>query len=506
VGQVHVTQTLSNELNFSRISHAYLFVGPRGTGKTTCAKILAKAVNCLNLNNGNACCECEICRGIEDGSIMDVMELDAASNNSVNDIRSLCENAYFIPARSKYRVYIIDEVHMLSAGAFAALLKTLEEPPLHVIFILATTEIHKLPATILSRCQRFEFNRIDNNVIAERLLHIANCENIELGKDAALMIARSASGALRDALSLLDKCAGVQKVIDIKTISDILGLVSKDYLSNLISFIKEGNIAKILKLLDEIYLASKDMLRLCEELIQYFRNIMIAKIVDNSKEILSMTDEEHKEISVVSSWFSLSEIIFILDEFQNCLNKSSTGYSDHRIELELTLIKVCERRNKGNSLSVSSPSQSGEDGIKSKIHEDSIEIEPEVNHSETEFPSLLKAEGNIKKELMPMNRWPEVIKKLEAHSKVIAAAFSGSTAYISGNFILIDAPKKVAFELLRKSAQRDQVRVAVQDITGVSYKLGPYKNSESGESRDKNQLREFIKRAENEGIPVTEIN
>jgi DNA polymerase-3 subunit gamma/tau len=233
---------------------------------------------------------------------------------------------------------------------------------------------------------------------------------------------------------------------------------------------------------------------------------MIAKIVDNSKEILSMTDEEHKEISVVSSWFSLSEIIFILDEFQNCLNKSSTGYSDHRIELELTLIKVCERRNKGNSLSVSSPSQSGEDGIKSKIHEDSIEIEPEVNHSETEFPSLLKAEGNIKKELMPMNRWPEVIKKLEAHSKVIAAAFSGSTAYISGNFILIDAPKKVAFELLRKSAQRDQVRVAVQDITGVSYKLGPYKNSESGESRDKNQLREFIKRAENEGIPVTEIH
>jgi DNA polymerase-3 subunit gamma/tau len=263
-----------------------------------------------------------------------------------------------------------------------------------------------------------------------------------------------------------------------------------------------------LKLLNEIYLASKDMVRLCEELIRYFRDVMIAKIVDNSKEILSMTGEEHREISVVSSWFSLSEIIFILDEFQNCLSKSSSGYSDHRIELELTLIKICERQSRSDPLCASFHSQSGEDSAKSKIHEDIIKAEPKRDHSEDKLynSSLLEAVDDAKKEPVPMKQWPEVIKKLEAHSKVIAAAFSGSKAYISGNFVLIDAPKKVAFELLRKSAQRDQVRVAVQDVTGVSYKLGPYRNLESEKSQDRNQLREFIKRAESEGIPVMEIN
>ena len=208
VGQPQVTVTLRNELQAGRIAHAYLFTGSRGTGKTTCAKILAKAVNCLHPVEGDPCGDCEICRGIDSGAVMDVVEIDAASNNGVENIRNLREEASFTPAAARYRVYIIDEVHMLSIGAFNALLKTLEEPPAHVIFILATTEVHKLPATILSRCQRFDFKRIASEDIADRLSDVAKREGAALEREAALLIARLADGALRDALSLLDQCMG----------------------------------------------------------------------------------------------------------------------------------------------------------------------------------------------------------------------------------------------------------------------------------------------------------
>ena len=212
-GQDHVISTLKNEINENRISHAYLFTGSRGTGKTTCAKILAKAVNCENSIDGEPCNECEVCRGLDSGAIYDVVEIDAASNNGVDNIRDLREEANYTPTRGRYRVYIIDEVHMLSAGAFNALLKTLEEPPAHVIFILATTEVHKLPATILSRCQRFDFKRIQPETMAVRLKEVASLEGMELNDDAAVLIARIADGALRDGLSILDQCASRSKTV-----------------------------------------------------------------------------------------------------------------------------------------------------------------------------------------------------------------------------------------------------------------------------------------------------
>ncbi|MGN0470356.1 MAG: DNA polymerase III subunit gamma/tau, partial [Acutalibacteraceae bacterium] len=230
VGQHQVTQTLKNELKAGRISHAYLFTGSRGTGKTTCSKILAKAVNCLNPHDGDPCGECEICRGIDDGSIMDVVEIDAASNNGVDDIRLLREEANFTPANTKYRVYIIDEVHMLSIGAFNALLKTLEEPPLHVVFILATTEVHKLPSTIMSRCQRFDFHRISPQDIASRLDYVCKNEGVEIDSQAALLISGIADGALRDALSLLDQCMGQSGHITEDIVRKTAGLADKSHL------------------------------------------------------------------------------------------------------------------------------------------------------------------------------------------------------------------------------------------------------------------------------------
>ena len=286
-GQPHVTDTLRRELQEGRLSHAYLFTGSRGTGKTTCAKILAKAVNCLHPVDGNPCNECEICKGIDSGSILDVIEIDAASNNGVDNIRDLREEANFTPVAAKYRVYIIDEVHMLSIGAFNALLKTLEEPPSYVLFILATTEVHKLPATILSRCQRFDFRRIPPEDIAARLEYVAGQEGMELAHDAALLIARIADGALRDALSLLDQCAGRSKQITVEIVSEAAGLAGRGHLYELSAALRAEDSARRSPCLDELHQGSCDMERLCGDLIDHFRNLMIAKTVPTLASSLS---------------------------------------------------------------------------------------------------------------------------------------------------------------------------------------------------------------------------
>ena len=243
VGQSHITSTLKNEVETGKLSHAYLFTGSRGTGKTTCAKILAKAVNCLNPINGNPCCECEICKGIESGAILDVVEIDAASNNGVDNIRDIRDESAFAPASCKYRVYIIDEVHMLSIGAFNALLKTLEEPPAHVKFILATTEVHKIPATILSRCQRFDFKRVDSESMVSRMRFIANEEGFTLDEEAALLIAKIADGGMRDALSVLDQCVSREKHITTETVCSVAGLTGRQHLFDLADAVKKEDAA-----------------------------------------------------------------------------------------------------------------------------------------------------------------------------------------------------------------------------------------------------------------------
>ncbi|MDE6767469.1 MAG: DNA polymerase III subunit gamma/tau, partial [Eubacterium sp.] len=295
-GQDHVISTLKNEIRENRISHAYLFTGSRGTGKTTCAKILAKAVNCENSADGEPCNACEVCRGLDGGTIYDVVEIDAASNNGVDNIRDLREEANYTPTRGRYRVYIIDEVHMLSTGAFNALLKTLEEPPAHVIFILATTEVHKLPATILSRCQRFDFKRIQPETMAVRLKEVASLEGMTLADDAATLIARIADGALRDGLSILDQCSSRNKNIDSQLVSQVAGLAGREVLHKLTNCVNDKNSSAAMEIIAELYQNSYDMERLCVEMINHFRNFLIVKTVKKSRELIVCTDDAYNSI------------------------------------------------------------------------------------------------------------------------------------------------------------------------------------------------------------------
>ncbi len=340
-GQSHITDTLQNEIQTGRLSHAYLFTGSRGTGKTTCAKILSKAVNCLNPQNGNPCNECAICRGIDDGSILDVTEIDAASNNSVDNIRDLRDEVNFTPAAAKYRVYIIDEVHMLSTGAFNALLKTLEEPPSHVLFILATTEVQKLPATILSRCQRFDFRRIPPEDIAARLMTVANNEGLSLSDDAALLIARISDGALRDALSILDQCAGYNEPITINTVSNAAGLLGKDYLFELSDAIISGNGAVVLNIIDRLHAFSCDMERLMSELVNHFRNIMIAKATKNPDKFIVCTPDELTRYRDYAEKITNGSVLHIMETL--CREASQLKYSAHqRAQTEAVLIRLCD--------------------------------------------------------------------------------------------------------------------------------------------------------------------
>lgn len=339
VGQRAIIATLKNEIATGKISHAYLFTGSRGTGKTTCAKIFAKAVNCLCSKDGEPCNECEICRGIDDGTVLDVEEIDAASNNGVDNIREIRDEVNFTPAKAKYRVYIIDEVHMLSPGAFNALLKTLEEPPAHVIFILATTEVHKLPATILSRCQRFDFGRISSEDIAGRLKAVAKNECIELDDEAALLIAGLADGGMRDALSLLDRC-NTGAAVTAKMAGEILGLASKESLFAISSALSDRNLALCLEIIKQMNDSSSDISRVAEQLVGHFRNIMIAKAVKKPGELIVCQKEELVRYMNAGEGFSMARILEILDAFQQTAEKMKKAASK-RVELEMAFVSLC---------------------------------------------------------------------------------------------------------------------------------------------------------------------
>lgn len=339
VGQPQVTTTLKNELKNGRINHAYLFTGSRGTGKTTCAKIFAKAVNCLDLQNGDPCGKCESCIGIDEGNILDVVEMDAASNRGIAEIKSVIDQVQFLPTKAKYRVYIVDEVHMLTSEAFNALLKTLEEPPEHVIFILATTEVHKIPSTILSRCQRFDFKRISPEDISYRLNYVATQENATITEDAAMLIAAIADGAMRDALSLMDRCLGLTSDIDVDTVRATAGLVKKDYLFELSAACINKNTEKALDYIDRLHNESKDMAKLCDELLDHFRSLMLIKSTRNPQRFIVMSAEEFELAQTQADYLSLAEIIHIMDILQNAYQRMGKGNSD-RTELEMALVKL----------------------------------------------------------------------------------------------------------------------------------------------------------------------
>lgn len=343
VEQRHIVETLKNSVKNNSVSHAYLFCGTRGTGKTTLAKILARAVNCLNPVDGNPCNECEICRGILDGSIIDVVEMDAASNNGVDDVRQIKEAVMYVPAVTRYKVYIIDEVHMLSTGAFNALLKTLEEPPESVIFILATTEPHKLPATIISRCQRFDFRRISVEGIRGRLETISKASNVEYEPSALTMIARLAQGGMRDAISLLDQCitAGGGRITRDVVIS-VTGLAAMEMIDSLAEALVDRDTPSALKLIDEALSGGRDLAPLCGQLVGWFRNLLLLKTGGDAVKLIDADEEELEKLRKVSEKISYDETVAIIKELSEA--ESRLKWSENqRILMEVTAVRVCTR-------------------------------------------------------------------------------------------------------------------------------------------------------------------
>ena len=354
VGQEHVTRTLMNEIRTGRHSHAYLFTGSRGTGKTTCAKIFAKAVNCEHPVNGDPCNECATCRGIDSGAVMDVVEIDAASNNGVDSIRDIRDEANFTPVNGKYRVYIIDEVHMLSTGAFNALLKTLEEPPAHVKFILATTEVHKLPATILSRCQRFDFKRISPEDIAGRVLYVADQEHLNVTQNAANLIARLADGALRDALSILDQCMGHGTDIDENVVNEVVGLTGRTHLFALADSILQRDSASALDQINELHSRSCDMERLCSELINHFRNLMVCRAVSDPQNLIVCSPQELADYEEEAQDCNMQDIMHVLNVLGETLTYMRKGLN-RRVEMEMAVIRLCGEEPAGAPQEIPSP-------------------------------------------------------------------------------------------------------------------------------------------------------
>ena len=342
ISQEHITTTLKNQIKAGTPAHAYLFTGSRGTGKTTCAKLMAKAVNCLSPVDGNPCGECESCKAIAAGC-PDIIEMDAASNNGVDDVRALRDEVMYAPTVCRYKVYIIDEVHMLSSQAFNALLKTIEEPPPHVIFILATTEIHKVPATIASRCQQFRFSRIDVEKSTKRLCEIAKKENVNITEDAARLISRLSDGGMRDAVSLLDQCISVSADIDEETVRTTAGIAGTEHLFTLAQCIHEQNAPEALKILDELHNQSKDLMLLLDELLSHFRNLCILSATNSDFSLIPAGSGTRNDLARQTKEFTLGEIMRCMDILQDCIARTPKT-AKRKTVAEMCLIRLCTPR------------------------------------------------------------------------------------------------------------------------------------------------------------------
>ena len=505
-GQEHITAILQSEIESGKIGHAYLFAGTRGTGKTTCAKILARAVNCQNPKGGNPCGECEMCRMILSDDVTDIVEIDAASNNGVDNIRELRDQVVFSPAMAKYRVYIIDEVHMLSTPAFNALLKTLEEPPEHVVFILATTEVHKLPATILSRCQRFDFRRIDSEKICERLKYVAEKENLTLTDDAATLIAAAADGGMRDALSILDLCASSGGDITEETVTAACSMAGSEYLLNMADYINAGDTEGALMLLDKLHNSSVDMSRLLLEMTSHFRDLMIIKTVSSGRRPIVCSKAHMAALEAQAAKFGLSEIIAILNMLQG--SAALMVDSNRRSLMEMTLLRLCTPKLRNDAASLEARIAALEAGqiterpVKSepaqaasvnKIpaaeeFEEISESIPEVAAPEAEGPVIPEpgaAPAGDDGEERPLSNWQDVLEVLKVKSPIMAGVLKDSSAYIRENRLLIDTENTQFKNLVNGSnpLYREAIKNAAQEVLGKRYNLGPYvKKAEADET------------------------
>jgi len=424
VGQEHITKTIRNQIIAGRVGHAYLLNGGRGTGKTTSAKILARAVNCLNPQDGEPCNECEICKAALSGSLTDIVEMDAASNNSVDDIRAIRDEVNFLPTLAKYRVYIIDEVHMLSTGAFNALLKTLEEPPSHVKFILATTEPQKLPATILSRCQRFDFKKISNNDISKRLQYVCDESKIEITKEALSIISILAEGAMRDALSILERCLqeGSQK-IDEDLVKDLVGIPKLTFISQIVEAIVESDIEKTITTVEAVMQEGKDLTNLLWELIKYTKDILVWK---TTEKLEIYNQEELKQIASISEKVSkerLLQMIYILSELENDMKWSS----QKAVLFEVAMIKLCQPVIQ--TMQNENTSSGGIEELKTRITQLERKMAQgnfQASSSTEKAKTVAKVEKKepidfSKLNIKQLEFWPKIISQLREERKMILA-------------------------------------------------------------------------------------
>lgn len=530
IAQPHITTTLKSQITNGKTAHAYLFTGSRGTGKTTCARIFAKAINCENSEDGNPCLSCSVCVDAENEALSDIIEIDAASNNGVDDIRDLREGAIYSPERCKYKVYIIDEVHMLSVNAFNALLKIIEEPPPYVKFVLATTEVHKVLPTILSRCQRFDFRRIMPEDIAKRLLYISGEENINLSEEAALLIARLADGGMRDALSLLDQCIAYSTDVTLETVSAASGIAGRDYLFDIIESVVRGDTSTALTITDKLYSMSKDITRLCEELILQFRNIMLIKSVPERKELIACLPSEQERLSAIASSLSIEDILSKLTVLQECNERLSRSLAK-RVEFEMCLVKLCTLM--GATVSIPEP----------KVTETAPEtfVQPKPQPSENKFVSPLKEEPKpaVREEPKPQpvkeeqeektvkqepklseqpvikpsdpsvdkpvvcNRWSDVLEEFQKVDPAVASALIDSYAFINTTTIFIVARNSFFMKLFAQEENKVSLIKVITKVLGKSYIVrARSENKELEDKPENHKAVELLDKAKESGIPT----
>ena len=494
IGQKYVVEALKNQIAAGKIGHAFLFTGTRGTGKTSCAKIFAKAVNCLHPINGEPCLECDVCKGIENESIYDVTEMDAASNNSVEDIRDVLNEVNYLPVMAKYRVYIIDEVHMLSAAAFNALLKTLEEPPAHVIFILATTEIHKVPATILSRCQRYDFTKLTVEDIAEALLEIAREENIQLTPGAAKMIATLSDGAMRDANSILDTCVSMGNYIDENTVANLVG-VSKD--EDIFAFTERliaGDMAGSMLSLRELIGRSVDIRRLCEELITHFSNLLVANLVGSTAQLLNISQEKFDRLQQQAKTCSHNFISFALNCFTDALDSIAKG-QNAKIAMDIAVYTMCNTQQVPQTVPVrpqivpatqqvvnTAPVQQPAPVQASVAQPAQTAPQPEpqipVSQPQPVKPQQKQdiASQQAEEKPVPFAYWQDVIDIIADVDIPLHSFIKNSTSYLYKSIVYIKGNEGLNNYIRTNKEVNGIIKTAIFNACGKHYNIGGFKN------------------------------
>lgn len=512
VSQPHITATLKNQIANQKTAHAYLFTGSRGTGKTTCARIFAKAVNCPNASDGEPCLECDICKAAENGSLADIIEIDAASNSRVDDIRELREGVLFTPEMCRYKIYIIDEVHMLSPGAFNALLKTMEEPPPHVKFILATTEKHKVPETIISRCQHFDFNRIRSEDIVERLMYISSQEEFTLSGDAAAMIARLSDGGMRDALSLLDRCSAYSDEITLETVSNAAGIAGRDYLLDLLEKIADRDPAGAIAAVDELHGKSKDLKVLCSELLTMMRNLMLIKSTDGARELIACLPEEFERLTEISRKISLDRIFDCITLLQQTSDRFARA-ANKRIELEMCMVRLCSGEGKGSAKAPSG----GASADAAEINELRARVDmltKALSEGRTAAPQTAvrteKKTSAPKKpqkkfdpnNFTPLAEWQEILEIIKKRSPALWAFLKNSLACIEGDTFCVVVSSDFFLKKFKASDDKALLKQIVNEYYGKDFGFMLYSSKNVDISDRENPINELIKRAESMNIEV----